>query len=308
MKRAVWLFVALSLMFGSLAGTVSAQDNPEGVPKSGEAVTVSSVPNGGTLVVILGDGSTRNVGLIGVSAPSVPTATDPGQCYGEEARLYLESLAIPGSIVYLEADSGVKETDETLLRHVWVVPADGGKALLANTKMVRDGYADVGQGGSDSKYAGRLADGETKAKKGKRGAWAVCGEIHKQNPQTPEQVKAQYEPVDIRDVSVRPGNYFDRKIFFTGLVNQIQVAQPGYGYYVGSDGDRMFSTSIIVTVQAIDGSYVPISIGYDGDTSGIFEDSYINVYGTVFGVDSVVNVYGRSENCPALEAAIIEIA
>jgi endonuclease YncB( thermonuclease family) len=307
MKRAVWLFIALSLMFGSLAGTVSAQDNPEGVPKSGEAVTVSAVPNGGTIVVILGDGSTRNVGLIGVSAPSVPTATDPGQCYGEEARLYLESLAIPGTVVYLEADSGVKENDETLLRHVWTVPADGGKALLANTKMVRDGYADVGQGGSDSKYAGRLAEGETKAKDGKRGAWAVCGEIHKPNPQSPEQVKAQYEPVDVRDVAIRPASYFDRKITFSGTILTIQVAPPGRGYEIGDSDSEVFSTYMQVTATAIDGSTQVFVVGYDGDTAGMFENSYVTVYGTVFDTHSGTNAFGGTITQPAVSAEILEL-
>jgi endonuclease YncB( thermonuclease family) len=307
MKRAVWLFVALSLMFGSLAGTVSAQANPEGVPKSGEAVTVSSVPNGGTIVVILGDGSTRNVGLIGVSAPSVPTATDPGQCYGEEARLYLESLAIPGTIVYLEADSGVKEADETLLRHVWVVPSDGGKALLANTKMVRDGYADVGQGGGDSKYAGRLKEGEEKAKDGNRGAWAVCGEIHKPNPQSPEQVKAQYEPVDVRDVSIRPGNYYDRKITFAGEVLTIKVAPEGRVYILGDQDSHEFATYMQVTIAAIDGTTHVLVVGYNGDTDGIFENSFVTVYGTVVGTQSGTNLLGGEISQPLVDADIVEL-
>lgn len=307
MKRAVWLFVALSLMVGSLAGTVSAQDIPEGVPQSGEAAIVSSVPNGGTIVVVLADGSTRNVGLIGVSAPTVPTATDPGQCYGEEARLYLESLAVPGNTVYLEVDSKVKEADETLLRHVWAVPADGGKAFLANTKMIRDGYADVGQFGSRSKYADRFADGAAKAEEGKRGAWGVCGEVHKPNPQSPEQVKAQYEPVDIRDVAVRPASYFDRKITFAGTVLTIQVAPPGRGYEIGDSDPGFFSAYMQITVYAIDGSIQTIVVGYNGDTAGIFEDIYVTVYGTVFDTHSGTNLFGGGITQPAVDAAIVEI-
>lgn len=307
MKRFIWALALFTLVFGGLATSVAAQELPEGVPQSSEAATVSSVPNGGTLAVVLADGTSRNVGLIGVSAPTVPTATDPGQCYGEEARLYLESLAIPGTAVYLEADAKVKENDETLLRHVWIVPADGGKALLVNTKMVRDGYADVGQGGSKSKYAGRLADAADQAKEKNRGAWAVCGEIHKPNPQTPEMIKAQYESVDVRDVSIRPANYFDRKITFAGTILTIQVAPPGRGYEIGDSNPDLFVTYMQVTVTAIDGSTQVIVVGYDGDTSGMFEDTYVVVYGTVFDTHSGTNMLGGVITQPAVDAEIVEL-
>lgn len=307
MKRFVWSLMLFTLVFASFSTSVDAQDLPDGIPQGSEAAVVSSVPNGGTLAVVLTDGTARNVGLIGVSAPTVPTSTDPGQCYGEEARLYLESLAIPGTTVYLEADSKVKETDETLLRHVWIVPADGGKALLANTKMIRDGYADVGQGGSNSKYASRLKDAASKAEEGERGAWAVCGEIHKPNPKTPEMIKAQYEPVDLRDVSIRPSNYFGKKITFYGSVLTIQVAPPGRGYNIGDTDPEFFSTFMQVQGVAIDGSIQTIVVGYNGDTSGIFEDSYVTVYGTVFDTDSGTNLFGGVVTQPAVDAEIVEL-
>jgi endonuclease YncB( thermonuclease family) len=307
MKRFFWALALLTLIFGGLAPGASAQDVPDGVPQGSEAVTVSGALNGGTLAVVLADGTARNVGLIGVSAPTVPTATEPGQCYGEEARLYLESLAIPGTTVYLEADPKVKETDETLLRHVWVVPADGGKAFLVNTKMVRDGYADVGQGGNKSKYAARLKDAADKAKDKESGAYAVCGEIHKPNPQTPEQIKAQYESVDLRDVSIRPSNYFGRKITFYGSVLSIQVAPPGRGFNVGDTDPEFFSTFMQVQGVAIDGSIQTIVVGYNGDTSGIFEGSYVSVYGTVYDTDSGTNLFGGTVTQPAVNAEIVEL-
>jgi endonuclease YncB( thermonuclease family) len=306
-KRFFWVLALFMLVFGGLSSSAAAQDVPEGVPQGSEAVTVSAALNGGTLAVVLADGTARNVGLIGVSAPTVPTATEPGQCYGEEARLYLESLAVPGTTVYLEADPKVKETDETLLRHVWIVPADGGKALLVNTKMVRDGYADVGQGGDKSKYAERLKDAADTAKDKQSGAYAVCGEIHKPNPQTPEQIKAQYEQVDIRDVAIRPSNYFDRKITFAGTVLTIQVAPPGRGYEVGDSDPGFFGTYMQVTVTAIDGTTQVIVVGYNGDTSGMFEGTYVVVYGTVFDTHSGTNAFGGLITQPAVNAEIVEL-
>lgn len=292
MKRAIWIFAVFSLLFGGLAASVAAQAAPDGVPKSAETATVSSVPNGGTLVVITADGAQRNVGLIGVSAPTVPTATDPGQCYGEEARLYLESLAIPGTVVYLEADGKVKESDETLLRHVWIVPADGGKPFLANTKMVRDGYADVGQGGNKSKYAKRLSQGAAGAKEAGKGAWGACGQIHKPNPLTEEMRLAQYQAADIRDVDIRPGDLLGQKVTFSGSVLSIHVASPGRVLVLGDSNPQDYKALIQVTVTAVDGSRVTVCVGYDGDTSGIYEDTWITVYGTVVDVLSFTNGFG----------------
>jgi endonuclease YncB( thermonuclease family) len=305
--RVVLLMSVLLGLLQFMVPVVFAQETPAGVPKGAEAATVSAVANGGTISVVLSDGSSRNVGLIGVSAPEVLTATTPGQCYGAESRSYLESLAVPGSVVYLEKDSKIQEKDETLLRFVWIVPADGGKAFLVNTKMVRDGYADVGQGGSDSKYADRLSDAESKAKDGDRGAWGVCGQMHKENPQSPEQVKAQYEPVDIRDVSVRPGTYLDKKIMFSGSVLSINVARPGYGYEMGDSNPDFYSTSMQVTVAAIDGSTEVINIGYNGDTAGFFEGSYVTVYGRVVDTDTFSNLYGGTVSLPLVAADMVEL-
>ena len=300
----------MSVLFGLLqfmVPVVSAQDVPAGVPKGGEAATVSAVANGGTISITLSDGSSHNVGLIGVSAPEVPTATAPGQCYGAESRSYLESLAVPGSVVYLEKDSNIQEKDETLLRFVWIVPANGGKAFLANTKMVRDGYADVGQGGSDSKYADRLNEAEQTAKDADKGAWGACGQIHKANELTEEQQLAQYETVDIRDVDVRPGNHYGQQIVFSGSVLTIQVAPPGKVAYLGDTNPMPYEAFIQVRVNAPDGSLVTVSVGYIGDTNGIFENTWVTVYGTVVDTFSGTNLLGGSITQAFIAADKIQI-
>lgn len=292
MKRAVWLFVALSLMFGSLAGTVSAQDKPEGVPKSGEAVTVSAVPNGGTIVVILGDGSTRNVGLIGVTAPAAPTATDPGQCYGEEARLYLESLAIPGTVVYLEADPEVREVDETLLRHVWVIREGTAKAILVNSKMVRDGFADVGQWGVHSKYAKRFDQAQANAEKDDKGAWRACGGMHESIEVVNETEESEYQDVDIREVDLDPFGFEGERIAFFGTVMSVNVAPSGQYFRVG---DRIsFGFEVLIQVIVADSSGLPVTVvvGSNGITNRAYEGATIIVMGVVRDTHTFVNLQG----------------
>jgi micrococcal nuclease len=282
-----------------------AQDVPDGVPSKAEPATVIAVMNGGTISVTLADGSQRNVGLIGVSAPTVPTATDPGQCYGEEARVYLERLVPPGSAVYLERDPDVRERDETLLRFVWAVPSDGGKALLVNTKMVRDGYADIGQSGDRSKYAERLKDAEDSAKKARKGAWGECGQIHKENPLTEEQVKAQYQPpADIRDLFVRTATMVGQKIVISGSVSTIFVGGNGYGYTVG-DQDPVFVETVIQVV--VSGTNERVIVGFNGDTAGIYEGSWVTIWGEVVGTDTFTNAFGGSVSQPLIIAAYVQL-
>jgi endonuclease YncB( thermonuclease family) len=301
----------MSVLFGLLqvvAPAVSAQDAPAGVPKGAEAATVSAVANGGTISVVLSDGSSRNVGLIGVSAPEVPTATAPGQCYGAEARSYLESLAVPGSVVYLEKDSKIQEKDETLLRFVWIVPADGGKAFLVNTKMVRDGYADVGQGGGDSKYAARLDEAEQKAKDGDKGAWGACGQIHKANELTEEQIKAQYQaPADMRDLFVRTGTLMGQKILVSGTVRTIKVAGPGRGFSLGDQVPVVTGTMMQIEIPLPTGGSEWAVVGFDGDTAGIYEGSWVTVWGTVVGTDTFTNAMGGQISQPLILADYVQL-
>jgi micrococcal nuclease len=291
-RRVISAFVAVVLLLSSHVA-IMAQDAPEGAPNSAEPATVVAVLNGGTIAVALGDGSQRNVGLIGVSAPTVPTATDPGQCYGEEARLHLEGLAVPGTTVWLEQDPDIRERDETLLRYIWAVRAEGEKAILINTKMVRDGYADVGQQGDKGKYAGRLEDAEKSARDDRKGAWRACGQLHKENPLTEEQVKAQYQPpADMRDLFVRTGTMVGNKVVVSGTVQTLQIAGEGRGYAVGDQDPVFVETYMQIEIPLPTGGSEWAVIGFNGDSADIYEGTWVTVWGTVMGTDSGINRLG----------------
>jgi endonuclease YncB( thermonuclease family) len=305
-RRFFAAIVAVVLLFSSNI-SVMAQGAPEGAPDGAEAATVVAVLNGGTISVALGDGSQRNVGLIGVSAPTVPAGTEPGQCYGEESRTYLEGLAVPGSTVWLEQDPDIRERDETLLRYIWAVRAEGEKAFLINTKMVRDGRADVGQQGEKGKYAERLEDAENSARADRKGAWRACGQMHKENPPSEEQIKAQYQPLaDVRDLFVRPGSLIDEKIVISGTVQNLQVAPEGYGYTIGDQISIFAQTRMQIEVSLPTGGSEWVVIGFNGDTPGIYEGTWVTVWGTVMGTASGTNAFGGTIVQPFVFAEFIQ--
>lgn len=308
MKRMIaccLLFALLMPLVAPLAA--SAQDIPDGVPSGSEAVTVASVPNGGTLFITREDGSQRAVGLIGVSAPLFPTDQEAGQCFGAEAQAWLERLAPVGSTVFLETDEGVRERDETLLRFVWSVPEGADKPVLINLKMLRDGRADLGQSGDTSKYADELADAQERAEDDGKGAWGACGEMHKNNPPTVAQIKAGYgQPADLRDLFIRPGSLLGQKIVLSGTVRTIVVAQPGYGYGIG-DLEPIFVQSVLqIDVPLATGGSEYVVIGYDGDPQGIYEETWVTVWGMIMGTHTITNAFGGQVTQPFVVAEIIE--
>jgi len=62
-----------------------------------------------------------------------------------------------------------------------------------------------------------------------------------------------------------------------------------------------------VSVPAPDGASEPVYVGYDGDTAGIFEGTYVTVYGEVLGVQTGTNALGGTISQPLVKAAIVDI-
>lgn len=62
-----------------------------------------------------------------------------------------------------------------------------------------------------------------------------------------------------------------------------------------------------VTIAAIDGTTLVLVVGYNGDTDGIFENSFVTIYGTVVGTQSGTNLLGGEISQPLVDAEIIEL-
>ena len=73
-------------------------------------------------------------------------------------------------------------------------------------------------------------------------------------------------------------------------------------------GSQSVSAVIKVFVAAPDGSEEAVYIGYNDDTTGMFEGTYITVYGNGAETQSGVNALGGQISRPLVIADLIDIA
>jgi endonuclease YncB( thermonuclease family) len=300
------------LMMGTATPVSANAPIPPGIPKSAVPAEVVDQIDGAGIKVILA-GEQVNVALIGLEVSRRTGGPKSGECYGDEAFAYLRELLPEGTTVYLESDKKPHDSD-MFLRYVWLPGSDGAKATLINTKMVRDGYAAFKSDGVNTRYDDNLKAQEATAKKDKRGLWGVCGGVHQRIIPTPtpapsaEEIKAQYEPLaDVRELAIRPGGMIGQKIFFYGTIRTIQVAQPGYVLVLGDSKAEAYTVRMQVQVAAPDGSTEWVVIGFDGDTTGMFEGSYVLVYATVVDTATGTNAFGGTITQPLVSAKYVEL-
>jgi micrococcal nuclease len=313
------MLIAMLLIGALAAGTpapASAQraaDLPDGIPSGATEATVAGHVDGNTILVLLDD-EEEEVDLIGVDAPQRGRGSRLGECYGQEAFDRLRELMPVNSTVYLERGDRDRHSDGTLLRFVWVPPTEDTKATLVNTKVIREGYAGYISGGDNDKHDDRMEEQERKAKGAGRGLWAACGDIHVEVVPTPtptptvDEIKAQYAPLaDVRELAIRPGGMLGQKISFYGTVQVIEVALPGQVAILGDNDPQPYTAALQVDVVAPDGTTQYVFVGYNGDTTGIFEGSYVLVYGTVVGTQSGTNAFGGTVVQPMVSAQFVEL-
>ena len=310
--RAAVMLLKFSLL-GPFARSAAAQESDvtKGVPAGSVVGEITSHQAGRTMSVLI-DGSKRTIVLLGVDAPYLDEG-ECGECYASEAKLQLRRLAPVGELVYLESDPGVNKDDEgRLVRYVWTVSND--KALHVNFRLIRDGFADFDDGalGDGSPYAEEFDKAIDSAKDNERGLWEECGWAHKTTtpppPPTTNEVRAGYAPLaDVRELVLRPGGLYGQKLVLYGQVLTLQVAPSGQVYTIGDSDPQQFQVFLQIYVLTPDGTEEAIVVGYNGDTAGIFEGTYVVVYGVPFDVDSGTNMMGGVVYQPAVDAALIEI-
>jgi len=144
---------------------------PLGVPAAAKPATVSGIIDGDKIDVQAPDGAVQ-VLLAGIDAP------ESDECFFQESTEYLADLLPVGTIVYLEQSGTADEYGSLRVRYVWLPGSNGAKALLINTKMVRDGYAGFDDGQDSPKYFDNLEKAELDARIKGRGLWDVCHTLH----------------------------------------------------------------------------------------------------------------------------------
>jgi endonuclease YncB( thermonuclease family) len=167
-RLAVLLSLAVALVAPAARGAAAAAA-PKGVPAGAQEARVWGYLDGGAFRARLG-GKTEVVALLGVDAPDAKAK----ECFAAESAAHLRGLLPKKATVYLERDRDDRDGQGRLPRFAWIVGAKGGKAVLVNTKQVRDGYAKVGNAAPSGRYASNLAKADQQAQAAARGLWGAC--------------------------------------------------------------------------------------------------------------------------------------
>jgi len=132
------------------------------------------------LVTKVVDGDTIHVGkqkirLIGINTPEIAHQGQPTQCYGEEAKAYLQNQILNKEVL-LENDPQTDDVDKygRSLRYVSV------EGVLINRELVRLGYA-FAYTRFKATRRDEFKELENEAREAKRGLWAHCEVTCKNN-------------------------------------------------------------------------------------------------------------------------------
>jgi micrococcal nuclease len=141
------------------------------IPSGAEPAALISVSDGDTIRVDVG-GQVETVRLILIDTPETRDPNNPPECYGAEARAFLEGLLPRGSALYLETDVSERDRFGRLLRYVWL--DRGGEVYLVNEAMVRSGYAAQSTFPPDVTYEERIQEAARFAREHGYGLWSDC--------------------------------------------------------------------------------------------------------------------------------------
>lgn len=138
------------------------------------------------------------------------------------------------------------------------------------------------------------------AKSQDTGLWSVCKDaagtwINQPAPtpvptQSPEQVRAQYQWIDARDLIIRPDSFRGDDIAISGSVFNIQVQ----------------GNQAIMQIWVDGGNYDAVIVYFEGDTSGIYEGTWVTIYGQGAGTMDITNAYGAQITQPLVRADIVD--
>jgi hypothetical protein len=192
---------------------------------------------------------------------------------------------------------------------------EGNDAIFLDKQMIIDGMA-VWSDVPDSTHAAELEAAHDDAEKHGVGSWRTCQdfgtvEAAQEAPvPTPSvaDITASYPVLaDVRELAIRPGSMLGDRIAFSGTVRTINVATPGRIFVMGDLEPHEFESQLQLEVLAPDGSSEWVFVGYNGATDGIFEGSWVTVYGTVVGTQSFENAMGGGVSQPLVDAELINL-
>lgn len=254
-------------------------------PWIGSQSRIQTVPGNGQLEVLVG-GAAQTVTMVGTQTPPADG------CFGAESSSAVTTLS--GGTVWIEDDP---LTDEFL---VWYWDGGKGHLVLLNATLLEQGLAGVSQSWRDSAYGAWLESKADAAEEAATGLWPICRGAEGEwiNPPTPtpvptktaDEVRAEYEWVDTRDLVIRPHEFKGVKIAVQGTVFNIDVSSDGVtGMQIWLDGGS--EAAVIV---------------YEGESRGIYEGTWVTVYGVGAGTFQGTNAFGGTIEQPLIYADIVD--
>ncbi|HEX5991312.1 MAG TPA: hypothetical protein VFY70_01995, partial [Thermomicrobiales bacterium] len=130
--------------------------------------TVVAVPDGSRLTVDVA-GQEESVQYLGFQAPAGDA------CFASEATAANAAL-VEGEQVWLERQATDRTEDGTLLRDVWIVDANGDRALVS-ARLLEAGAGTPAPAAPDTRYQAWLQAAAALGRSNGAGLWGACGDV-----------------------------------------------------------------------------------------------------------------------------------
>jgi len=178
----------LTVLILMLPGAVAAAPTPtlEGsaehfgaipweLPEDAEKLVVESVVDGDTVRLRKPDSERwESYRIIGIQAPEMEGPFTDEECYGPEAKKYLQELLPRGTEVLAQLDISDKDRNGRFLRHLFLVNEQEGGTFLVSEILVLGGYAKARSYPPDDLYDDILAEAQRQARQQDEGLWDAC--------------------------------------------------------------------------------------------------------------------------------------
>jgi len=136
----------------------------------GLTAVVDKVVDGDTIVVVI-DGRTETVRLLGIDTPEKAGGPRPAECFGAQASAFAEELLPIGTTVLLSRDEQTRDQYSRLLAYVHRAHDE----LFVNRVMLEQGYASALFFAPNTSQRSSFEQAANLARRNWVGFWPECG-------------------------------------------------------------------------------------------------------------------------------------
>jgi micrococcal nuclease len=172
-EAVMWKQLLASILVGALIGQLLLPFPTRAQTGQLMPVMVASVIDGDTVQIVLPDGTTELLRMIGVDAPEILAPGVPPQCFSAEATARLSEL-LTGRTPLLESDAESRDSFGRLLGYLWLQD-DGAQPWMVNERLAAEGLAFQLTIPPNVRYVDRFAAAVQSARDQGLGLWSACG-------------------------------------------------------------------------------------------------------------------------------------